>query len=421
MKIKPNRRSFLQAAGVAIALPAMETFAPTRALAALAAAPPKRLITICTTLGLHSPSLFPEKAGADYELSPYLQHLADHRDKFTLFGGLSHPNQAGKDGHSSQMTWLTAAENPGLAGFQNSISLDQLAAEKMGYVTRFPSIILSTDSTNSQSYNRGGVMMPAEHRPSKVFSDLFLQGKDYEIQNQKRLLGEGRSILDLVGGQAKRMKKKVSSNDRERLEEYFNSIREAEKNLGEADAWVDRPKPKTEVELPPDIAKDNDLIGRTNLLMKLLPLIVQSDSSRVITVTLHGRNDVPVVDGVKDDHHNLSHHGQDEKKLAQLMRIETELMKSFSGLLSGLSEKKEAGNSLLDNTMIVFGSNLGNANAHDWRNLPIIAAGGDFKHGRYVQHDAKKNVPLSNLYLTMLQKIGIETDKFGTSSSTLNW
>ena len=421
MKLPLDRRSFLRATGVAIALPAMEALAPTRALAAMAATPPKRLITICTTLGLHSPSLFPQKAGKDYKLSPYLEHLADHRDKFTLFAGLSHPNQAGKDGHSSQMTWLTAAENPGLAGFQNSISLDQLAAEKLGYVTRFPSITLSSDGGSSQSYNHSGVMVPAEHRPSKVFSDLFLQGKDYEIKKQKKYLGEGRSILDLVGGQAKRIRKKVSANDQERLDEYFNSIREAEKNLGEANTWVDRPKPKTSVELPPDVAKDNDLIGRTNLLMQLLPLIVQSDSSRVITVTLHGRSDVPVVEGVKDDHHNLSHHGQDEKKIAQLMRIETELMKSFSGLLAGLSEKKESGTSLLDNTMIVFGSNLGNANAHDWRNLPIIAAGGDFNHGQFVQHDVENNIPLSNLYLTMLQKIGIETDRFGTSNSTLTW
>jgi hypothetical protein len=421
MKNRFNRRSFLQAAGVTISIPALEALAPTRALASLAAAPPKRLITICSTLGLHAPSLFPKSAGKDYEITPYLKHLADHRERFTLFSGLSHPNQAGKDGHSSQMTWLTAAENPGLAGFQNTISLDQLAAEKLGYVTRFPSLTLSTDGGGSQSYNRSGVMIPAEHRPSKVFSDMFLQGKEYEIKRQRKLLGEGRSILDLVGGQAKKLQRKVSANDQKRLEEYFNSIREAEKSLEEADAWVGRPKPETESKLPPDIEKDNDLIGRTNLLMKLLPLIVQSDSSRVISVTLHGRNDVPVVEGVKEDHHNLSHHGQDEKKIAQLMRIETELMKSFGNLISSLDEKKEGGNSLLDNTMIVFGSNLGNANAHDWRNLPIIAAGGNFNHGQFVKFDSDNNTPLSNLYLTMLQNIGVEVDRFGTSTSTLTW
>ena len=421
MKNPFNRRSFLQAAGIAIAVPALEALAPTKALASLAAAPPKRLITICSTLGLHGPSLFPKEAGKDYELTPYLKHLADHRERFTLFSGLSHPNQAGKDGHSSQMTWLTAAENPGLSGFQNTISLDQLAAEKLGYVTRFPSITLSTNGGSSQSYNRSGVMIPAEHRPSKIFSDMFLQGEDYEIKRQKKLLGEGRSILDMVGGQAKQLGRKASSNDKRRLEEYFNSIREAEKSLEEADAWVDRPKPKADQELSPDIEKDNDLIGRSNLLMELLPLIVQSDSSRVISVTLHGRNDVPVVEGVKEDHHNLSHHGQDEKKIAQLMRIETELMKSFGNLLTNLDGKKEGGDSLLDNTMVVFGSNLGNANAHDWRNLPIIAAGGDFKHGQFVKYDNKNNTPLSNLYLTMLQKLGVESDRFGTSTSTLDW
>jgi hypothetical protein len=421
MRKEFHRRSFLRAAGVAIALPSLEFLNPASAYAASRPETPKRLVTICTTLGLHAPSLFPKKAGSDYELTPYLRHLAEHRDKFTLFAGLSHPNQAGKDGHSSEMTWLTTAENPGLSGFQNTISLDQLAAEKLGYVTRFPSITLSTDGTNSQSYNRSGVMIPAEHRPSKVFADLFLQGKEHEIKRQKRLLSEGKSILDFVGQQAKRLKRKGSASDKERIDQYFQSIREAERNLGEADAWIDRPKPKIDEESPTDIEKDNDLIGRTNLLMQLLPLIVQSDSSRVIAVTLHGRNDVPIVEGVRDDHHNLSHHGQDETKIAQLMRIETELMKSFSSLLGDLSERTESGSSLLDNTMIVFGSNLGNANAHDWRNLPIIAAGGDFKHGRFVAHDKDRNVPLGNLYLTMLQKMGIMQDRFGTSSSTLTW
>jgi hypothetical protein len=379
------------------------------------------MITICTTLGLHAPSLFPETAGSDYELTPYLQHLKEHRDRFTLFSGLSHPNQAGKDGHSSEMTWLTAAENPGLSGFRNSISLDQFAAEKLGYVTRFPSLTLSTADTNSQSYTRGGVMIPAEHRPSKVFSDLFLQGKEQEIKRQKQMLGEGLSILDAVGAQTRKLKRKISSADRKRLDAYFESIRNAERHFNEADAWIDRPKPSVHTAPPKDIDKENDLIGRMNLLMELLPLVVQTDSSRVISVTVHGRNDVPLVDGVTEDHHNLSHHGQDEKKIQQLMRIETEVMKSFAGLLGRLGESQEANGSLLDNTMIVFGSNLGNANAHDWRNLPVIAAGGDFNHGQYVKHSENDNTPLSNLYVSVLQKMGIESDRFGTSSSTLTW
>ena len=420
MKKPLSRRTFLQATGVAVALPALEALAPAETIVG-AAAPAKRLITICTTLGLHGPSLFPKTAGRDYEQTPYLEHLAEHREHFTLFSGLSHPNQAGRDGHSSELTWLTAAENPELAGFQNSISVDQLAAEKLGHVTRFPSITLNTDSQRSQSFNRSGVMIPAKHRPSSVFNDMFLRGDDYQIKQQKKRLGEGRSILDLIGSQAKRLGKRVSDNDRKRLAEYFNSIREAERSLQEADAWVDRPKPETDVDFPKDVARDNDLIGRTNLLMKLLPLIVESDSSRVISVTLHGRSDVPLVDGVDEDHHNLSHHGQDKKKIAQLMRIETELMKSFAGLLGDLAEKKEQGSALLDNTMVVFGSNLGNANSHDWRNLPIIAAGGDFRHGQFAQFDSEKNVPLANLYVTMLQKLGVNIDSFGSSTGSLSW
>ena len=420
MKTDPNRRRFLKASGVAISLPALEALAPSTAFAREAASP-KRLITICTTLGLHAPSLFPSTTGSNYEETPYLKHLKDYRDSFTLFSGLSHPNQAGKDGHSSELTWLTSAENPELAGFQNSISLDQLAAQKLGLATRFPSITLSSDSGKSQSYNHGGVMIPAEHRPSQVFANLFLKGNDYAVKQQKQLLNEGRSILDLVSSQTKRIGRKVSNNDRQRLAEYFHSIREAEKSLQQADAWVDRPKPKTDVEFPADIAKSNDLIGRTNLIMKLLPLIVESDSSRVISVTIHGRSDVPIVDGVDEDHHNLSHHGQDKKKIAQLMRIESELMKSFANLLGDLSRTDQQGRALIDDTMVVFGSNLGNANSHDWRNLPIIAAGGDFNHGQFVKYDADSNVPLANLYVAMLQKLGIETDRFGTSNGTLSW
>ena len=420
MKSGLPRRTFLKASGVALALPALEAFSPAKAFASGTAAP-KRLITICTTLGLHAPSLFPTTSGKEYEETPYLKHLADHRDSFTLFSGLSHPNQAGRDGHSSELTWLTAAENPELSGFQNSVSIDQLAAEQLGQATRFPSITLSSDGGRSQSYTRNGVMVPAEHRPSQVFANLFLQGNDYARQQQKQRLGEGRSILDLLGSQAKRIGRRASSSDRQRLAEYFHSIREAEQSLQQAGAWLDRPKPKIDLEFPADIAKSNDLIGRTNLIMKLLPLIVESDSSRVISVTIHGRSDVPVLDGVEEDHHNLSHHGQDKKKIAQLTRIESALMKSFANLLGDLSHEGQQGRALLDDTMIVFGSNLGNANSHDWRNLPIIAAGGDFNHGQFVSYDSQNNVPLANLYLTMLQKLGIEIDQFGSSSGSIAW
>ena len=415
-----NRRTFLRAAGVAMALPTLESLSPV-AFASEQMNAPKRMVMICTSLGLHGPSLFPEQTGDDYELSPYLKIIEDHRKEFTIFSGLSHPDQAGANGHSSEMTWLTSARHPGLGGFRNSISVDQLVTEKLGYVTRFPSLVLSTAGTNSQSYTRSGVMIPAEHRPSVLFEKMFLTGKQYEIDRQKMMLEDGRSILDSLSSQTKSLGRRVNPADRQRLGEYYESLRTAEKQLAEANAWLEKPKPTVDEKQPKDIDAETDLIGRTDLLMNLIPLIVQTDSSRMITMVIHGRNDVPDVKGVSVDHHNLSHHGQDEEKIDQLKKIETALMGSFNGLLGQLKSKTENGNSLLDNTMVMFGSNLGNANAHDWRNLPIMLAGGEFNHGKHVVFDKDNNKPLCNLFLTMLQKSGIEIEQFGSSEGTLTW
>ena len=264
-------------------------------------------------------------------------------------------------------------------------------------------------------------MIPAEHRPSALFQSMFMQGQPHEIERQKKLLADGRSILDSLGLQTRSLQKRVSAADRHRLDEYFDSLRQAEQQFNQADSWLDKPKPKVDASQPKDIEEDNDLIGRTNQLMELIPLIVQTDSSRMITVLIQGRSDVPEVDGVTVDHHNLSHHGQDEEKIEQLTKIETELMKSFGGLISGLKSKKEGDGSLLDNTSVLFGSNLGNANAHDWRNLPVMLAGGGFKHGQHVAFDKANNKPLCNLFVSMLQKSGLEIDQFGSSDGMLEW
>ncbi len=427
MKRKLNRRTFLRSAGVAIALPALDAMAPVRSVLAGGvfakeeAVPQQRMIMICTSLGLHGPSLFPESAGRDYKNTPYLEYLKDHRDDFTVFSGLSHPDQSGADGHSSQMTWLTSARNPGLGGFRNTISVDQYVREKLGYVTRFPSIALSTSGQNSQSYTGGGVMVPAEYRPSALFEKMFLQGKPHEVERQRQKLNDGKSVLDSIAVQARKLHKRVSSADRERLEEYFTSLRSAEQHFQKAEQWIDRPKPVVDAQPPEDIKEDRDLIGRTKLMFELIPLILQTDSSRVITFLIEGRSEVPPIDGVTMDHHNLSHHGQDEVKIAQLTKIETELMKSLGGLIGSLKLKSEAENRLIDNSMVLFGSNLGNANSHDWRNLPVILAGGRFDHGSHVELDRANNTPLSNLFVTMMQKMKIETDQFGSSSGTLSW
>ena len=413
-----DRRTFLRSTGVAVALPALDAM---NATAAEQPRSPQRSVFICTSLGLHTPALYADEGAKNYLETPYLQLLKDHHKRFTLFSGLSHPDQQGKDGHSSQMTWLTAAPEPGLGGFRNSLSVDQQLVEKFGYVTRFPSLILSTAGQTSQSYTRSGVMLPAEHRPSRVFAKMFLEGKPHEIKEQRRRLKDGRSILDTLTNQSKRLNRRVSRTDQKRLEEYFDSIRQTEIRFSKAEQWMDTPKPKVDAAQPEDVKDESDLIGRTQLLFDLIPLAVQTDSTRVVSVLINGRNDVPPVDGVSIDHHNLSHHGQDTTKIEQLKRIESAIVTAFGKLLKNLTEKEEAAGPLLNNTMVLFGSNLGNANSHDWRNLPIVFAGGNYAHGQHVAYDKDDNTPLCNLFVTMLQQMGVEADKFASSTGTLTW
>lgn len=411
-----SRRTFLRGTGVSLALPFLEAMMPARALAAVAeASAPKRMVAICTSLGIYGPALFPKETGRGYTSTPYLDLLKDHRDDFTIFSGLSHPEQSGPDGHSSEMTWLTSARHPGMGGFRNSISIDQFIAEKIGLKTRYSSLVLGTNGS-SQSYTRSGVMIPAETLPSKVFAKLFVSGSQSEVENQMRKLREGRSIMDAVSEEAKRFGAKMGAGDRDKLDEYFTSVREMEGRLATAEDWVQKPKPEMDVKLSPDVAEANDIIGRTQLLFELVPLALQTDSTRLITILIQGRGDVPPVDGVNMDHHNLSHHGQDPEKIRQLELIETAKMQAYGKLLGSLKQKKEAGGSVLDNTSVLFGSNLGNANSHDWRNLPILLAGGGFKHGSHVACDTKDNTPLANLFVQMMQKMGVESGEFGSSS-----
>ena len=326
-----KRRTFLKATGVSLALPLLETMSP--ALGSAPAAAPKRMVCICTTLGLHPPSLWPRTSGADYESTEYLDLLKDHRKDFTLFSGLEHEGQTGRDPHNCELTWLTAAQGPGLGGFRNSISVDQYAAEKLGYVTRFPSVVISSNSAKSQSFTSSGVMVPAERSPAKLFSKMFLKGNARQVEKQKRRLSDGRSILDSLRSQAKKLRRGTSRSDNRQLDEYYESIRKAEKDLAEVQAWMAKPKPKVEAPPPDDIRDKRNLVGRTQLLMNMVPLILQTDSSRVVAVMIQDHYSVPQVDGVSLEHHNLSHHGRDKSKIQQLKKIESALVNCFGSLL----------------------------------------------------------------------------------------
>jgi hypothetical protein len=413
-----NRRTLLKAAGVSLALPFLESMNPVFGTTALND-PPKRMVLICTALGLHPPNLWPTSSGANYESTPYLDRLKDHRDQFTLFSGLQHEDQTGRQPHDSEMTFLTAARKPGMGGFRNSISVDQVAASHVGDQTRFRSVTLGTMKAQSQSYTNGGVMIPAQTSAARLFAQLFLQGKPKEVRAQQRNLDDGKSILDELADQAQTIRRKASSADNHLLDDYFDSVRRAETNIAAAKGWMKKPKPKVDAKQPADIPDNADIIGRAQALMDLVPLIVQTDSSRVISVMIQDHFVVPKVDGVTGNHHNLSHHGQDETKIDQLQKIEGEIVDCFGSLLGQMKSKTESGSTLLDNTSVLFGSNLGNANAHHARNLPVFLAGGGYKHGQFVTN--KKGTPLSNLFVSMLNNTGIDTESFGQSTGSLSW
>ncbi|QDV82166.1 DUF1552 domain-containing protein [Planctomycetes bacterium TBK1r] len=414
-----HRRTFLRASGISLALPLLESMTP--AFASKQDAPPKRLVFVCTSLGLHPPKLWPKTTGKGYESTPYLDLLKNHRDDFTLFSGLSHEDQTGRQPHDSEMTWLTAARKPGMAGFRNTVSIDQVAAKHFGYTTRFPSVTLGTAKAQSQSYTSGGVMIPAETSPASVFAKMFLEGKPSEVKAQQRRLREGRSILDQLGSETKKLRSEASASDNHLLDDYFHSVRQAETKITAVQGWMDKTKPVVDVNPPQDIADPADLIGRTQLLMDLVPLIVQTDTSRVITVMVQDHYVVPKVEGVSGNHHNLSHHGQDPSKIDQLAKIEAGIVGCFGSLLEQIKRPAESGTRLLDNTSIVFGSNLGNANAHEAKNLPIFVAGGGYDHGQYVDLRRDHDLPLCNLFVRLLQDTGIESVRFGQSTGTLTW
>jgi hypothetical protein len=405
-----SRRTFLRGAGVAVGLPLLDAMAAEPAAEAR-----RRLVAINLGLGLHGPNILPERGGRDYESTPYLDLLEDFRDRFTVFSGVSHPGVGG--GHHSYKSFLTAARHPGSAGFKNSISLDQLAAERLGVATRYASLSLSTQGPGL-SWSRSGVEVPTVTRPSQVFERLFLEGKPAEKSRQIRRLDDGQSVLDVVAEQAASMQRRLGGRDRDKLDQYFTAIRDAEGRLAKARAWEDRPKPQPGIAPPRDENDPARMVQRFALLLEMTQLAIATDSTRFVTINEPGMNRVPEIDGVNTDYHVLSHHGKDPAKIAQLTIVETELVKTFGRFLGQLEAGREDGSSLLDSTMVLFGSNLGNASSHDTRNMPMLLAGGGFRHGQHLAFDRQANYPLPRVYVSMLQRLGLETDSFADSTGS---
>jgi len=425
-----SRRSFLRGAGIALSLPLLDSMTPAFASisraasdSASASTTPRRMFGICNNLGLLPESFFPKQAGRDYALSPYLEVLKSHRDDFTVFSGVSHPDVDG--GHPADNCFLTAAPHPGSGGFRNTISLDQYVAERIGHLTRFPSLNLGVNVERGQrslSWTGSGVLIPCEEKASDVFRRLFLQGTAEETDRQVRRLELGRSILDSVAGQARHLQRRVGTPDRERLDQYFTSVRELEKRMQMSREWENRPKPKVTAPVPLDPASPREYMEKVRLMYDMARMAFETDSTRSIALLLDSVNS-PVIElgdtKLSDAYHNLSHHGRSEEKLAQLRAIDEWHMKLLANLFTELKNVREDGVPLLDRTMILYGSNLGNANTHVTTNLPTLLAGGGFRHGQHLAFDRERNYPLPNLFVSMLRRMGIESDRFASSTGTM--
>lgn len=406
-----TRRTFLKAAGVTLALPRLD------ALAQPAAAVPRRAVFICAPLGLHAPYFFPTAAGRDYALTPYLEPLRELRNDFTVASGLAHPDVG--PSHDSIFSYLTCAPHPERrAGFRNTISVDQLAAEHVGGETRFPSLPLSAEGFGL-SWTRTGALVPPDLFPAAVFARLFLDGRPDEVANQARRLRDGRSVLDAVREQAADMRPALGAADRDKLDEYFTSVRELERRMARSEEWSRRPKPKVDARPPQNVHNSADLVGKTRSLFDLIHLALQTDSTRLVTMLMLGTSLVPPIAGVSFGHHDLSHHGQDPAKIAQLRTVELEKMKALADFLAKLKATREDGTTLLDRTTVFFSSNLGNAATHGVRNLPVLVAGGGFRHGQHLAFDAANGPPLGNLFVSVLQRLGVPAERFGSGTATL--
>lgn len=422
------RRTFLRGLGVGLALPLLDAMTPaivraSEATTSSASAPPRRMLAICNNLGLLPEKFFPSQAGKQYELSPYLQTLRDFRDDFTVFSGVWHPDVDG--GHPADICFLTAAPHPGSGGFRNTISLDQYLAERVGHLTRFPSLTLGVNVRQGQrslSWTGAGVMIPCEEKASEIYKQLFLQGAASDVDRQVRRLQLGQSIMDAVAGQTRDLSRQLGPRDRDRLDQYLTGVRDLEQRLISAQEWEHKPKPTAPVAAPLDPTDPREYMEKVRLLYDMSRLALETDSTRLITIMLDSVSSPAIhIEGtdITDGYHNLSHHGKNQEKLSQLEAIDQWHMKLLGEMFGKMKATKENGESLLDRTMVLYGSNLGNANTHVTTNLPVLFGGGGFKHGQHLAFDTQRNYPLPNLFVSMLQRMGVEADRFSTSTGTM--
>ena len=415
-----DRRTFLRGVGVTLALPALETFAAPTGKSDAA----RRFVCVSPNYGMYPGGFFPGETGKDYQMPSLLESLEPHRENLTIFSNLDHPGVGG--GHGCSNTFLNgiemkdAKEDP-----QQLLSLDQHLAENIGRDTRFPSLLLGSGGF---SWSRAGIRLPTHADPNHIFAKLFVEDPDKVKAQTRRFLAEDASILDVVLDDAKRLNHRLSRSDQEKLDEYLTSVREVERKLQRQDEWIDVAKPRVSDAVIQGNDDDDTIVDltypyNTAVLYDLMVLALQTDSTRVITYGHPGGNRLFPFEGVSLGYHSLTHHGKRPDLLQQLSVIERFYAEQFAQFLTKLGAATDSeGRSLLDSTVVLFGSGMGNASSHSSRNLPVLVAGGGLRHGQHhtFPREGRDGRPLSDLFVTLLQQLGQENDRFSTSQGNLN-
>jgi hypothetical protein len=429
-----RRRSILQAAGISIALPAFDSLRQNAAAKEPTSdssdidGQPRRMVCIGNMLGFYPEAFWPNKptdeskseevASAGEELSETLASLAPHSGDFTVIGGLDHGL---KGGHFSIHAFLSGVRSVDAKSMpEGNITVDQYAAETIGGKTRFASLTVGSDSGIhggcQMSWSRSGTRVPPITGPMELFEKLFVGVAKADKQQAADRFRMKESILDAVGGDAKSISKQLNRRDAQKLEEYLTSIREVEKRLDNSKRWVDIEKPTA----PFDRPNNTNMVDDLPMLYDLIALALQTDSTRIATLEIGG--DFEARDfGFRSGYHSLSHHGQRQASIDALKKIESYQVEQFSRFLTKLRETECGESNLFQQTSVLLGSGMGNANSHTNTNLPIVLAGGGFRHRgtMWFERDSYRP-PLTNLYLTMLHRFGVDADRFATSTGTLS-
>ncbi|PQO45880.1 DUF1552 domain-containing protein [Blastopirellula marina] len=434
-----SRRTALRGLGVSLSLPLLDAMLP-RAKAAPSQFTPvektlarqPRMICCYVPNGVNILEWMPENDGAGYKLSPTLEALSSHRDDFTVYTGMGHPNSKG--GHSGADTWLTGADLAATPGsdYTNWVSADQIAAEHHSKQTRFGSLQLSDSSgtgsaghSHTLSFNRRGTPVPAENSPKRLFERLFVPESAGDRAATLQRYAEQKSILDSVLDEARALHKKLGKKDQQKLDQYLGSVRETELRVERMEEWIDVPKPEIDAKFLQLGSKSHDAHDRPmwiDVMMELSYLAFVTDTTRVITY--EWSREAGGLGGGGENHHELSHHGGDAGMLKKLGVIDRFHLSRLNRFLDFLKETEDGEGNMLDHTMVLYGSgmNSGKGGEHSPKNLPLLLAGGQglgLRHGRHVAYDENDHPPLSNLLLTMIQKMGVETDSFSDSTGTL--